>query len=160
MSNEPDNLRVSDELDLIAAVLRGYRDSPAKADAMRAVGVIRAAQAKQPAPVVLTLEKIDQISNGVNGVYINGWPLSQRESRRLLAERILAAAIPPGSMVVPVGEVEALRKDAERYRWLRQLDAGGIQVYDAKTKSDLSFIGEELDAAVDAAMASRPGGQG
>lgn len=58
-----------------------------------------------------------------------------------------------------LAEVKALRRDAERYRLLRQLNAGGIQVYETNP-SALSFIGEELDAATDAALAARPGDGG
>lgn len=54
-------------------------------------------------PVVLTDEQIDKISNGVNGIQRQ---LSQRESRREFARAVLAAAIPPGHVVVPVEQMQ------------------------------------------------------
>ena len=47
-------------------------------------------------------------------------------------------------------ELAEAKKDAERYRFLRQLDAKGIQVYHGK--EDASIFGNELDAAIDEAM--------
>lgn len=54
-------------------------------------------------------------------------------------------------------ENEALRKDAQRYRWLRALDAGGIQVYYVPVDPHLSIFGDELDAAIDAAIDAAKG---
>ena len=47
-------------------------------------------------------------------------------------------------------QLAAAEKDAERYRFLRQLDAKGIQVYHGE--EDASIFGNELDAAIDEAM--------
>lgn len=46
--------------------------------------------------------------------------------------------------------IAEMKRDAERYRFLRQLDAKGIQVYDGN--NDTSIFGYDLDAAIDAAM--------
>jgi hypothetical protein len=43
-------------------------------------------------------------------------------------------------------------RDAARYRWLRRLDAGGLQVYSGM--DDASIFGGDLDNAVDAAMSA------
>ena len=47
-----------------------------------------------------------------------------------------------------VGDAEALRRDAERYRWLRGM------IYDDRiiVSADTMLYGEALDAAIDAAM--------
>lgn len=50
------------------------------------------------------------------------------------------------------GKVE---RDAKRYRFLRQLDADGIQVYYGR--DDCSVFGNQLDALIDAAIAAREG---
>lgn len=69
---------------------------------------------------------------------------SARDSLERFASRVKADALEAQAK-----EIEALRADAERYRWLRRLDAAGIQVYDGA--NDRSVFGEELDAAIDAA---------
>lgn len=50
-------------------------------------------------------------------------------------------------------EIQALRKDAERYRWLRSDDSADIV-----DCLDFSGVvdGQELDAAIDAAMEKQP----
>lgn len=50
-----------DELDLIEAVLKGYPDSPARWDAIRAVGVIRAAQ-----PPEQSAQQVDDLDDLMN----------------------------------------------------------------------------------------------
>ena len=54
-------------------------------------------------------------------------------------------------------EVEALRKDAERYRWLRNPDQDVALVLDKMVSSGVYEYraGDELDAAIDAAMAAK-----
>lgn len=50
--------------------------------------------------------------------------------------------------------VKGLRKDAERYRWLRGREDGRyLTVYAFRTDIDEVCLGDELDAAIDAAMA-------
>lgn len=52
---------------------------------------------------------------------------------------------------------EALRKDAERYRWLRGREDGRyMTVYAFRTDIDEVCLGDELDAAIDAARAAEP----
>lgn len=54
-------------------------------------------------------------------------------------------------------ENATLRKDAERYRWMRTSEWRADWIYD----EDGSLLCEgELDAAIDAAMAQHNGGQG
>jgi hypothetical protein len=58
-------------------------------------------------------------------------------------------------------EVAALRKDAERYRWLRQRHDVLCRMYTAQGLGlDLSAVyvrsAEQLDGVIDAAMAPRP----
>lgn len=54
-------------------------------------------------------------------------------------------------------EAEALRVDAERYRWLRHADMDGVCVVDVNVWLDFDIAdceqidGEKLDAAIDAA---------
>lgn len=51
-------------------------------------------------------------------------------------------------------EIEALRKDARRYRWLRLAISGGQEsVYVVQRNSENVVDGADLDAAVDAALA-------
>lgn len=47
-------------------------------------------------------------------------------------------------------------KDSERYRFLKRLDAGGIQVY--SPQSDESVFGGDLDILIDAAIAANKEG--
>lgn len=56
-------------------------------------------------------------------------------------------------------EAEALRKDAERYRWLRNPDQDAALVLDKMVSSGVYEYraGDELDAAIDAAMAAKDG---
>ncbi|MFJ2710885.1 hypothetical protein ACIOZM_08325 [Pseudomonas sp. NPDC087346] len=49
--------------------------------------------------------------------------------------------------------IEAYRKDAERYRWLRHGHSGYIEVVEWIGPHATGMIGEELDALVDTAMA-------
>lgn len=65
-------------------------------------------------------------------------------------------------------EVEALRKDAGRYRWLRDsqpnretLACGEIEIgkYVGMYWDKKCYRGKEIDAAIDAAMAARPVGK-
>ena len=50
-------------------------------------------------------------------------------------------------------KVEALRADAERYRWMRRIDSSPIHVFDLTSAetADASIYGDELDAAIDTA---------
>ena len=52
-------------------------------------------------------------------------------------------------------DLETLRKDAERYRWLRKMD---ITHEYGITNGDMSECptGDDADAAIDAAMSDRP----
>jgi hypothetical protein len=53
-------------------------------------------------------------------------------------------------------EVEAMRKDAERYRWLRSMENQTIYTLDGRVDDYIeclpSLADEELDKAIDAAM--------
>lgn len=49
-------------------------------------------------------------------------------------------------------EVEALRKDAERYRWLHHGHSGYIEVVEWIGPHATGMTGEDLDALIDAAM--------
>jgi len=52
-------------------------------------------------------------------------------------------------------ENERLREDAERYRWLRGREDGRyMTVYAFRTDVDEVCLGDDLDAAIDAAMAA------
>lgn len=54
----------------------------------------------------------------------------------------------------PTGEVEALRKDADRYRWLRAClcgDGPSIELAQAWAEGFQSTTDEIIDAAIDAA---------
>lgn len=58
-----------------------------------------------------------------------------------------------------LAEVEALRKDAERYRWLRTYAYGhfhGEELEDLFSRND-SLVDEKVDEAIDAAMAAKDG---
>ncbi|PMY63158.1 MULTISPECIES: hypothetical protein [Pseudomonas] len=64
-----------------------------------------------------------------------------------------------GSLMIQVEELdaenEALRKDAERYQWLRERDLETVYlggVFAGLTPDNLILNGKELDAAIDAAM--------
>lgn len=72
-----------------------------------------------------------------------------REIKNRWADEGNVASEAADALEAQAKEIEALRADAERYRWLRRLDAAGIQVYDGA--NDRSVFGEELDAAIDAA---------
>jgi hypothetical protein len=52
----------------------------------------------------------------------------------------------------PIGENEALRKDAERYRWLQHGHSGYIEVVEWIGPHATGMTGEDLDALVDTAM--------
>jgi hypothetical protein len=55
-------------------------------------------------------------------------------------------------------EVEALRKDAERYRWLRDPCSGAEQVFYCRGDYGKGLMsGSTLDAAIDAALAAGRG---
>jgi hypothetical protein len=51
-----------------------------------------------------------------------------------------------------IGENEALRKDAERYRWLQHGHSGYIEVVEWIGPHATGMTGEDLDALVDTAM--------
>ena len=57
-------------------------------------------------------------------------------------------------------EVERLEKDAERYRWLRSRDLDTIVeggVFAGKVPDNVVLNGDDLDAAIDAAIAAQKG---
>ena len=62
----------------------------------------------------------------------------------------------PGRVALPEGD-GSLRRDAERYRWLR--DSNGSYHVDAWTVTDKHdlWVGEDLDAAIDSAMEASNG---
>lgn len=82
------------------------------------------------------------------------------KTRALTAEAALAssqgtpvsASEPNSPPAVAVSAYEALKRDAERYRWLRRLDASPLQVYDCERDAETSIFADDLDAAIDAAM--------
>ena len=53
-----------------------------------------------------------------------------------------------------IAERDALRKDAERYRWLR--DPASKDAYDTFAAAYFNAGPEGMDAAIDAAMAQQP----
>ena len=56
-------------------------------------------------------------------------------------------------------EVDELRKDAERYRWLRARNSGpiGIIAYAIEPENEMDLVEDKADAAIDAAMAAKEG---
>jgi hypothetical protein len=53
-------------------------------------------------------------------------------------------------------ELEEARRDAARYRWIRHKDTPVVEVCNAADDPDTDFMlmdGEQLDAAIDAALA-------
>lgn len=55
-----------------------------------------------------------------------------------------------------LAEIEGLRKDAERYRWLRHGHGGFVEVVEWIGPHATGMIGEDLDALVDALMSKEP----
>jgi len=88
---------------------------------------------------------------------------AEAENERLLEfERSAALTLPgvyymdpPDGGSVPLGEqVRRMAVDAARYRWLRGREDGRyLTVYAFRTDIDEVCLGDELDAAIDAAMA-------
>lgn len=93
---------------------------------------------KRSEPGELSDEQLDKIDDDF---VLHHMAPRGRESVRGFARAVIAAdrAARPQSV------------DARRYRWLRKLDADGIQVYEGA--NDRSIFGDELDAAIDAAIA-------
>lgn len=81
---------------------------------------------------------------GVNAATINA------------AHDILHAALsaPVCDRVAGEGEIEALRRDAERYRTLRNSDAFAVYDLSSVLGTRLAIMGELLDERADAAIAS------
>lgn len=70
-------------------------------------------------------------------------------ARRIIrAQRLLAEQGHAGDTLAALNEMAALRKDAERYRWLRK---------NAITLDDFAYyVDDEVEAFVDAQMAGTP----
>ncbi|HHW1589595.1 hypothetical protein [Pseudomonas aeruginosa] len=65
------------------------------------------------------------------------------------------AAANPQAILNLIAEVEHLRKDAARYRWLRERDLETIRqggVFAGMTPENIVLNQEDLDAAIDAAL--------
>ncbi|EJA2567789.1 hypothetical protein MWS85_004761 [Pseudomonas aeruginosa] len=65
------------------------------------------------------------------------------------------AAANPQAILELIAEVEQLRKDAARYRWLRERDLETIRqggVFAGMTPENIVLNQEDLDAAIDAAL--------
>ncbi len=76
------------------------------------------------------------------------------EIARLTAERDLWRKIAnqlAAEIVRLMAEVEGLRKDAERYRWMRQHGYLALANGDLLDEDELMHVGPRLDAAIDAA---------
>ena len=74
--------------------------------------------------------------------------------RVIRANRLLAEQGHKGDTLAALSEMEALRKDAERYRWLREHGDNHCTEKDGYGGQTLK-MGECLDDAVDAAMAAQ-----
>ncbi|EMS3863843.1 hypothetical protein [Pseudomonas aeruginosa] len=65
------------------------------------------------------------------------------------------AAANPAAVLDLIAEIEHLRKDAARYRWLRERDLETIRqggVFAGMTPENIVLNQEDLDAAIDAAL--------
>lgn len=65
------------------------------------------------------------------------------------------AAVNPQAILKLIAEVEHLRKDAARYRWLRERDLETIRqggVFAGMTPENIVLNQEDLDAEIDAAL--------
>ncbi|HBO4723797.1 TPA: hypothetical protein L4V16_002022 [Pseudomonas aeruginosa] len=65
------------------------------------------------------------------------------------------AAANPAAILDLIAEIEHLRKDAARYRWLRERDLETIRqggVFAGMTPENIVLNQEDLDAAIDAAL--------
>jgi len=81
--------------------------------------------------------------------------------RVIRANRLLAEQGHANDTLAALDEMAALRKDAERYRWLRQRHDVLCRMYTAQGLGlDLSAVYvrsvEQFDGVIDAAMAPRP----
>lgn len=67
------------------------------------------------------------------------------------AQELFIAAATPSAVLALIAEVEALRKDAERYRWLRDTATGPwMRALDLYARRD-----KRMDAAIDEEMNRR-----
>lgn len=70
---------------------------------------------------------------------------------------LCACAADDNAVTEAESELATLRKDAERYRWLRKRDIETIGrggVFAGQTPENVVLNGEDLDAAIDAAILS------
>ncbi|EPB6943434.1 TPA: hypothetical protein ACGJUA_002402 [Pseudomonas aeruginosa] len=95
------------------------------------------------------------VENGIDQVRdcANDFVCETGEDEPIKASFIAAAN--PQAILKLIAEVEHLRKDAARYRWLRERDLETIRqggVFAGMTPENIVLNQEDLDAAIDAAL--------
>lgn len=78
------------------------------------------------------------------------------EARNTLESERAANARITADLATSQAECERLRADAERYRWLRNINSPAYVVWSDGSADD-GLIGDLLDAAIDAAIAGKGG---
>jgi hypothetical protein len=97
------------------------------------------------------LEKAaDAASKGGHHIYMNA-----RDDGNWVANARFHTTCKPEDVLALIAENASMRKDAGRYQWLRSRDLDTIHpggIFAGRTPDNLVINGEDLDAAIDAAM--------
>lgn len=100
----------------------------------------------------------DTKSGKIGAVEVDGYDIVQVQSRRRFdhasrnADAAFIAGANPAAVLELISEVESLKKDAARYRWLRKNNIYAHVQVTQKDGSELYVYDSELDRSVDWAI--------
>lgn len=100
----------------------------------------------------------DTKSGKIGAVEVDGYDIVQVQSRRRFdhasrnADAAFIAGANPAAVLELISEVESLKKDAARYRWLRKNNIYAHVQVTQKDGSELYVCDSELDRSVDWAI--------
>jgi len=106
---------------------------------------------------MIDIEKMKALEQRLRDRHAYVWSMTSPRYRDEAAKLDEAAADAIESLLSELEAREADRRDAERYRWLRELDP---EFWEVNRMSNMArFYGETLDAEIDAARAPASEGE-
>ncbi|WP_122593247.1 hypothetical protein [Pseudomonas viridiflava] len=111
-----------------------------------------------PAAVLDLTQTIRDLHSSIQGLK-TGYEAYERVNAELKAEceKLRSKLENPDPILIQcmdsaIAEQEQLESDAKRYRWLREPEAGNIEVFEWIGPHTASLVGDDLDSVIDAAM--------
>ncbi|MGX0957413.1 hypothetical protein AB7M18_003541 [Pseudomonas viridiflava] len=114
--------------------------------------------AANPEVVLELTQTIRDLQSSIQGLK-TGYEAYERVNAELKAEceKLRSKLENPDPILIQcmdsaIAEQEQLESDAKRYRWLREPEAGNIEVVEWIGPHTASLVGDDLDSVIDAAM--------